>query len=97
MSHDQQDRFTVAQVSPEDWVIFDTWFTDDTHRLVACATEHDGFVEVRWFRHVSLPDRFASRGDALRMLIEHELRADPPADGSPTRDAGSSIAALAGL
>jgi len=97
MSHDVHDRFTLAQVSPDDWVIFDTWFTDDAHRLVACATEHDGFVEVRWFRHVSLPDRFATRDEALRMLIAHQLRADLPAGAGPAPDADSPVTALAAL
>ncbi|WP_309127412.1 hypothetical protein [Microbacterium sp.] len=68
MSNDVQDRFTLNQVSPDDWVIFDTSLSDATLRLVACVSEHDGFVEVRWFRHVSLPTRFLDRTEALDAL-----------------------------
>ncbi|MFD5213677.1 hypothetical protein [Microbacterium sp. NPDC058345] len=68
MSQDQEHRYTLNQVSPDDWVIFDTSLSDDTHRLVACVSEHDGFVEVRWFRDVALPNRFLSRKEALTAL-----------------------------
>lgn len=72
MPKDVPDRFTLNQVSPDDWVIFDTTLTDDAHRLVACVSEHDGFVEVRWFRHVALPARFPTRTDAMDALTAHE-------------------------
>ncbi|MFD5224399.1 hypothetical protein ACFWHT_02120 [Microbacterium sp. NPDC058342] len=75
MTTELQDRFTLCQVSPDDWVIFDMSLNDDVHRLVACVSEHDGFVQVRWFRNLPLPEQFATRDEALGMLLALDLTA----------------------
>jgi len=63
-------QFAMMQVSPDDWVIMDTQIDPgDARRLVACVSEYEGHVEVRWFRHVSLPDRFRTRDEALCALL----------------------------
>lgn len=73
MSVDDPNRFALLQMSPDDWVIIDTTLDpEDTHRLVACIIEHDGHVEARWFRPVPLPERFATRTDALQALMDAE-------------------------
>lgn len=77
MSVDPQDRYTLCQVSPDDWVIADALIADSTHRLVACVSEHDGFVEVRWFRNFALPHRFPTRFDALESLRTATLAPTP--------------------
>ena len=67
------DDFMLHQASPDDWMIIDMRFpAGDPHHLVACIIEEDGHVEVRWFRHVTLPSRFRSRTDALDALVTAE-------------------------
>ncbi|WP_309066633.1 hypothetical protein [Microbacterium sp.] len=70
MSATGQDRYVLRQVSPDDWVIMDHVFSSDgAHHLVGCVTEYEGHVEVRWFRQLSLPTRFAAREDALQAFV----------------------------